>query len=285
MVWNPVTGCTKCSPGCDNCYAERMTRRFWRQWGCEAPPHHFNIKLHPDRLMEPLHWRKPRRIFVCSMGDLFHPAINIGFLTHIFDIIKDCHQHTFIILTKRPDIALKMMWGKHGEGWRYFDVGDYHKNIQFFVTICTKDEMWKVTELCRIPAAVRGISFEPLLEDVGEIPLTSCREDDNDLDEFGQHIDQVIIGGESGPGARPMGLGWVRNVRDQCAAKGVPFFFKQWGEWIPGSQAGHIKDLTKYKCQQIKPPAAGGFDVIYTFKVTKKKAGHLLDGKEHRELI
>lgn len=176
--WNPIVGCTKCSPGCLNCYAERMAKRLYHMG--MARPHTLpeymkfedgwkngHIELCEHRLEQPLNWKKPRRIFVCSMGDLFHPKVEIGYLTHVFDIIEQCPQHTFQILTKRPEQALKMMWGKHDEGWRYFGDGDYHPNIHLGVSISTQAEAdEKIPILLQIPAAVRFVSFEPLLEGI-----------------------------------------------------------------------------------------------------------------------
>ena len=243
-TWNPVVGCTKCSPGYLNCYAETMAYRL-RCAGIEGYADdkgktngvvsqfglwRDNIRLIDSKLDKPLHWRKPRRIFPGSMSDLFHPAVEIGFLTHIFDTIEQCPQHTFQILTKRPKQALKMMWGRHDGGWRYFGKGDYHKNIWFGTSVCTPDEKWKLETLSRIPAAVRFVSFEPLLADMGEILLTSNREDDTDLEEFGQHIDWVIIGAESINGqwpGRECKLEWIDSIIEQCKAANVPVFVKQ----------------------------------------------------------
>jgi len=293
-VWEVTGGCTKCSPGCLNCWAVKEVWRLahnplqgdkWKglvekkdgvlSWTGK-------IECFNDALEIPLRRKKPTRYFVDSKADLFHEKVSIGFLTHVFDTIEQCPQHTFLILTKRPKQALKMMWGKHGEGWKYFGKGDYHPNVHFGVSISTLDEMWKVTELSRIPAAVRWVSFEPLLADVGVILLTSCREDDTDLEEFGQHIDGVIVGGESGPGARPMCPDWVRSIRDQCVAAGVPFYFKQWGEWLPVHQ--RTKEQFEINTCNFWPKRVTDIEGERFFRFTKKKAGHLLDGKEWKQL-
>lgn len=173
---NPVAGCSPCSPGCDNCYAARAAcGRFLKdhplykglavnnKWTGEVRTC-FDIGRQ-GILEKPLHWKQPRTIFVGNMGDLFHPKINIGFLTHVFDVIEQCPQHKFLILTKRPEQALKMMWGKHGEGWRYFGDGGFHKNLWFGTTICNQAEAdEKIPILLQMPAAKRWLSIEPTLE-------------------------------------------------------------------------------------------------------------------------
>ncbi len=210
-VWNPVTGCTPVSEGCENCYAARMAKRFWK--GRDFS----DVQVHPERLDEPLHWRKPRRVFVCSMSDLFHEKVPFRFVNKMFDTIWHCQQHDFLLLTKRIERAAK-----------YFSDSMFSKpqpNVHLGVT-CENQKRTdeRIPQLSQIPAAVRYVSFEPLLGPVGDIPFTSYREVD-----FGQHIDWVIVGGESGPGARPMDPDWVRSIRDQCQAAGVPFFMKQMG--------------------------------------------------------
>lgn len=308
-VWNPIAGCTKCSPGCLNCYAERMALRLSAielsrtamQRMKLASPYHIvtdkkgwngKIATVPSRLEEPLHWRKPRRIFVSSMSDLFHKKVPFEFIDKMMATISLCPQHTFLILTKRADRMLEYFTKERMINWNdgtssIINEGIFPlNNLHLGVSISTPDEMWKAKELSRIPAAVRWISFEPLLADVGEIPLSSLREDDNDLEEFGQHIDWVVVGGESGPGARPMGPDLVRNIRDQCIAANVPFYFKQWGRFYP-SQNGTVAVFNKGGFQR---DPTGKFDWLkgYAFEqmmpTSKKKAGCKLDSKEWKQL-
>lgn len=300
-TWNPIVGCTKCSPGCLNCYAERMT---WRLRNIGIYPYHQHPDLEPvtkrgwtgiitcndKSLNKPLHWHKPRRIFVCSMSDLFHPKVPFEFIEEVFRVIDKCSRHTFLILTKRPEIAFKYIqyMKQRLSKLQGIEMARWYwpENIHFGVSISNPDEMWKATELSRIPVAVRWISFEPLLADVGKIPLISCREDGNDLEEFGQHIDWVVVGGESGPGARPMHPDWPRNIRDQCVSADVPFCFKQWGKFCP-SENGTIAVFNDGSFQR---DPTGKFDWLkgYAFErmipIGKKKAGCLLDGKEWKQL-
>lgn len=224
MTWNPVIGCSHCSPGCLNCYAERFAARLWRMGrgdygsvlGIEDYKWNGEILCRESFLDKPLHWRKPRRIFVNSMSDTFHPKVPIGFLTHIFDTIEQCPQHTFLILTKRPE-NIEKLWtnqsGHKGHSWQYMRKGTILPNVHLGVSICTPDEKWKADELRKIPAAVRFVSFEPLLADMGDINL--------------EGIGQVIVGGESGPKRRPCKLEWVKSIVEQCKAAGVPVFVKQ----------------------------------------------------------
>jgi len=224
---NPFAGCSPCSPGCLNCYASRAAcGRFLKnhplykglavngKWTGEIRTC-FDIDR-PDILDKPLHWKKPRRIFIGNMGDLFHPKIDIGFLTHVFDVIEQCPQHKFLILTKRPSQALRMMWGKHGKGWRYFGKNDYHANIHFGATICNQAEQNKnALILSAIPAARKWHSYEPLL---GPIDIVSGMD---------MLPDWVAVGCESGPNRRPCKLDWMIDVVEQCQAAGVPVFVKQ----------------------------------------------------------
>jgi len=260
-TWNPVTGCTKVSTGCKHCYAERL---FPRVYGrdmvpienpavalaneeTDRPREFTDVWLHPERLEQPLHWKKPRMIFVNSMSDLFHEDIPFEFIHRIFAVMAKTEQHTFQILTKRPKIMLKYttkLWGSP------------LKNVWFGIS-CenqeTADE--RIPLLLQLPAAVRFLSCEPLLDEIdlreplNHYPVqTSCRQyvtrdmaidagdrefegslysDDEWEQTVPEGIDWVIVGGESGPGYRPMNLDWARSIRDQCTVAGVPFFFKQ----------------------------------------------------------
>lgn len=230
-TWNPVTGCTKISEGCKNCYAELMSKRLAGRYGYPEAPHNFDVTWHPDKLEQPLHWRKPRRIFVCSMSDLFHVAVRPHWLQDIFAVIAECPQHTFQILTKRP--------GKMRTWLEWY--GDVPDNVWLGVT-AENQKQWaiRVGILRGIPAVVRFVSIEPMLSgiDMHMISASGYKTlsrwyGPNGFDETGSQpekrrtISQIIVGAETGPGARPMDLDWARSVRDQCQVAGVPFFFKR----------------------------------------------------------
>ena len=236
-TWNPVTGCTKVSPGCAHCYAEAITLRFKR--GGPFLPGKTTIRLHPDRLDQPSKWRRPRRIFVNSMSDLFHEDVPFEFVDDIFEVMAANPRHTYQILTKRPERMLDYVEWTH---WRVWPP-------QVWAGVSVENQYWadrRIPPLLETPAAVRFLSVEPLLKPV-ELArwLTWCqlcfaRRDDH-LFEGWDHSavtpDWVIVGGESGPKARPMDPDWVRSLRDECGAAGVPFFFKQWGGARPGGDA------------------------------------------------
>lgn len=202
-TWNPVTGCTKISPGCKYCYAERMAKRL-QAMGQERYRDGFKLTIQPSALEAPLHWRKPRVIFVNSMSDLFHKDVPSEFIESCFDVMNRASQHTFQILTKRPEraaeIANRLNWSK---------------NIWMGTSVESGDYVSRIHDLRKIPAQVRFLSVEPLLGPIPRIPLSG--------------IHWVIVGGESGPGARPMKKEWVEQIRNRCVAQQVPFFFKQWG--------------------------------------------------------
>ncbi len=202
-TWNPVTGCSKVSPGCSHCYAETFAER-WR--GIPGHPYEqgFDLRLWPDRLNLPLTWKTPRTIFVNSMSDLFHEKVPLSFIRGVFEVMEQASWHTFQVLTKRSDrllaLAKELNWPP---------------NVWVGVSVEAPEYVWRVDHLRPVPAAVRFLSVEPLLARIGRIDL--------------KDIDWVIVGGESGPGARPMDAAWVREIRDQCVRDGIPFFFKQWG--------------------------------------------------------
>jgi protein gp37 len=202
-TWNPVTGCTKISPGCKNCYAERMALRL-KAAGSPNYANGFKVTLHPHALEIPLRWKKHRTIFVNSMSDLFHKDVPFDFITKVFDVMHRASQHRFQVLTKRSDRLLEL---SPRLTWPL--------NVWMGVTVENVDCSFRIDSLRRTDAATKFISFEPLL---GPIP-------DIDLD----GIDWVIVGGESGPRARPMEPQWATDIRDQCLNAEVPFFFKQWG--------------------------------------------------------
>lgn len=278
-VWNLVTGCTPVSEGCRHCYAARMSKRLRGRFGYPADDP-FRVTLHPDRLEEPLHWKKPARIFVDSMGDLFHPDVPFEFIDQVFDVMNTygTGQHKFLILTKQHRRMNEYIssFGKYERGW-FGRPGFNHwfstwplPNVWLGVTAenqAMADE--RIPVLLKTPAAVRFVSVEPMLGPVdmckikwAKIPIDpkvyerlgvpapdeiwSC----NDVlvsrpgDEWNDPkigLDWVISGGETGPGARPMHPDWVRSLRDQCQDAGVPFFFKGWGG-TNKKEAGRLLD-------------------------------------------
>jgi len=213
-TWNPITGCTPISEGCQNCYAKRMANRLAGRFGYPADDP-FRVTLHPDRLEEPMHWRKPRRIFVCSMSDLFHPDVPDRFIQRVFNVMTHpfssaAYHHTFMLLTKRPERILTGHAERFAE-WPHIWLG---------VTIESAKHVDRASILRQIPASVRFISVEPMLSALPNMDMTG--------------IHWVICGGETGPGARPMRAHWARDLRDQCQLAGVPFFFKRWGSYYNG---------------------------------------------------
>ncbi len=212
-TWNPVTGCTKISPGCDNCYAERIAERFRGVPG-HAYEQGFDLMLKPDRLNQPLRWRKRRMIFVNSMSDLFHKEVPWAFVERVFDTMESAHWHTYQILTKRSS-RMRNFVNK-----RYKDTMA-PSHIWLGTSIEDGTKVSRVRHVQQMAAGVRFLSVEPLIGPVGKLDLAG--------------IHWVIVGGESGPRARPMKIEWAREVRDQCLAAGVPFFFKQWGGFRPKS--------------------------------------------------
>jgi len=202
-TWNPVTGCTKISDGCRHCYAERMALRL-QAMGVKNYQDGFNLRCHQSALALPYSWKKPRMIFVNSMSDLFHQDVPLGFLQDIFDVMNKTPRHTYQILTKRADRLAQL---NHHFRWT--------KNIWMGVTVESNDYVGRIDCLREVNSSVRFLSIEPLL---GSIPSMNL-----------EGIDWVIVGGESGPGARPIKKEWVTDIRDQCLEWGIPFFFKQWG--------------------------------------------------------
>lgn len=202
-TWNPVTGCNKISPGCKHCYAETFAER-WR--GIPGHPYEqgFDLRLWPDRLELPLAWKRPRTIFVNSMSDLFHEKVPFAFIQRVFQTMERASWHTFQILTKRSERLAEVA----------SDL-DWPPNVWMGVSIETAAYQWRADQLRMVPAAVRFLSLEPLLGPLAALELAG--------------IHWVIVGGESGPGARPIDAKWVRDIQKQCRAAGVPFFFKQWG--------------------------------------------------------
>ena len=203
-TWNPTTGCSKISPGCDNCYAEAFALRL-QKMGVPRYARGFEFTVHEDALGLPLMWKRARMIFVDSMSDLFHEKISIQFIDKVFEVIRAAPQHVYQILTKR---SYSMM--KYSER-----LGGFPNQVWAGVSFENAQYKFRIDHLRRVRAWVRFLSIEPLLGPVGHIDLSG--------------IDWVIVGGESGPNFRPLNPDWVREVRDQCTDKDVPFFFKQWG--------------------------------------------------------
>jgi protein gp37 len=202
-TWNPVTGCTKISAGCKNCYAERMARRL-RAIGNPNYAKGFKVTVHPHVLERPLSWKRPQTIFVNSMSDLFHEEVTRAFIAEVFDVMNQASHHTFQVLTKRSkrmlELSSHLRWAP---------------NIWMGVTVESAECMFRIDDLRRTAARVKFLSIEPLLGSISNLQL--------------EGIDWVIVGGESGPQARPMRLEWVTEIRDKCIEARVPFFFKQWG--------------------------------------------------------
>lgn len=216
-TWNPGTGCTKVSPGCKNCYAKAFAERFR---GVPGHPYEqgFDLKLWPERLTLPLKWRKPRLIFVNSMSDLFHEGVPDEFISQVFEVMRKANWHTFQVLTKRSERMLA--W----TGERYCPADErmpgkqlWPPNVWIGVSVESQEYTWRIRNLVRAPARVRFLSLEPLLGPI-ELPIELMR-----------GIHWVIVGGESGHGARPMQPEWALSLLRQCQNLGVPFFFKQWG--------------------------------------------------------
>ena len=248
-TWNPVTGCTKVSPGCDHCYAETFAER-WRGVSGHHFENGFDVTLRPERLEQPLHWRRPRRIFVNSMSDVFHEAVPDDFIARMFAVMAECPQHTFQVLTKR-----------HGRMRALLTRLVFKPPPNIWLGVSVENQRWadiRIPALLATPAAVRFLSCEPLL---GPVDLKLADERDGCLH-------WVIAGGESGPGARPMHPEWVRSLRDQCRVAGVPFFFKQWGvhRWVEHS--AYDRATQCWVADGIEPQ-----------RVSKKLAGRELDGR------
>ena len=212
-TWNPVTGCTKISAGCDNCYAARFSERFR---GVPGHPFEtgFDLTLRPERLMQPLAWKRPRMIFVNSMSDLFHKEIPKAHIAAVFDTMEKANWHIYQVLTKRSSFLQKFINARYKSG-------SAPAHMWFGVSVENAQAVSRIAHLQKANAGVRFLSVEPLIAPVGRLDLGG--------------IDWVIAGGESGPGARPMLTEWVCDIRDQCLAAGVAFFFKQWGGRSPKS--------------------------------------------------
>ena len=226
-TWNPTTGCDRVSPGCDNCYALTLAKRL-KAMGSEKYQEDgdprtsgpgFKLTLHPEVVDLPKSWRQPRVVFVDSMSDLFHPDVPLEFIRQVVDVMKKTPQHTYQILTKRSQRLRKLAAEL-----------DWPPNVWMGVSVENEAYRFRINHLREVPAAVRFLSLEPLL---GALPVLDLTD-----------IHWVIVGGESGPRARPMKQAWVEEIRDRCAAAGVPFFFKQWGGRTPKAGGRELDERT-----------------------------------------
>ncbi len=259
-TWNPITGCTKVSPGCKNCYAERLALRL-RAMGNPRYRAGFKMTLHRDQLDLPLRWRQPKRVFVNSMSDLFHEAVPESFIRDVFEVMISAHWHTFQVLTKRAErvrrLATLLSWPS---------------NVWQGVSVETSRYISRIKYLLDVPASVRFLSLEPLLGPLPDLPLDG--------------IDWVIVGGESGPKSRPVNTEWVRDIRDQCKGAGVPFFFKQWGGRSPKAGGrtldGRLWDELPAARQQALPFVGNVTTTASAIVASPFRLGRLSAGGSHR---
>jgi protein gp37 len=310
-VWNPVTGCTKVSQGCKNCYAKTLHDKRHKAFlaGKLQNVKQYSVPfetvmLHPKRLADPLKWKKPTKIFVNSMSDLFHEDVPFEFISSVFSVMSDCDQHIFQVLTKRPKRMLDFYHWKYrqfGVPWRPSD------NVWIGVSVENQETAnERIHHIKYINASVKFLSCEPLL---GPIDFEKAIGDSLKWHIGGLKncISWVIVGGESGPNARPMHPDWARSLRDQCAAAGVSFFFKQWGEWAPVEDVDPSEDIVwlDYKSDELKErknpiphicinhdgkTSQVANDVISSgeknqilYRFGKHISGSTLDGKQHLE--
>jgi protein gp37 len=327
-TWNPITGCSVISPGCTNCYAMELagtrladhpSRAGLTQDSKAGPVWTGEVRFNEQWLDQPLRWKRPRMIFVCAHGDLFHESVPDAWIDRVFAVMALCPQHTFQVLTKRADrMRVYMTTGRHVEiqmqtrslGLHELKRRERMQGLVYRGALLPLPNVWlgvsvedqqradeRIPDLLATPAAIRWISAEPLL---GPINITdamfACEE--RLLDDLTATIDWVVAGGESGKGARPMHPDWARSLRDQCAAADAPFFFKQWGEWADWGQLGFTqwRNATPQR-PSYKGPIVGTFhggdthfggpwatqhrlETIFA-RVGKKRAGRLLDGVEH----
>lgn len=330
-TWNPTTGCTKVSPGCLHCYAETMDKRLvarnegvrYVPWTAYAQQREDTaragdgtyraVRLHPERLDQPLKWKRPRRIFVNSMSDLFHEDVPDAFIDRVFAAMALTPWHTYQVLTKRPE-RMRAYLSDQWTGFRQREqmsalrpdlavIDVIYPLPNVWLGVSAENQRWadaRLPLLAQVPAAVRFVSCEPLL---GPLDLREwlcqdgmdCRKSPWLLTHYcpDNKMDWLIVGGESGPGARPMHPDWARSLRDQCQEAGVPYFFKQWGEWAPDYQRGGSGVPTS---QRRYVDCFGAFrstneltnfsipdDWYFMARVGRHAAGALLDGREWRE--
>jgi protein gp37 len=313
QTWNPIIGCSKVSEGCENCYAEKMAFRLMRMRvdGYEfvlkgenyEDPDNFKFlpqwngetHLVKSALEKPLKRKKPTKYFVCSMGDLFHESVPFEWVDKVIDSISKCKQHTFQILTKRPERMLAYWKQCYDEAGLSFGdtVPAKDDNIQWGVSVENQEQANKrIPILLKIPVGFRFVSIEPMLGPIDFYDIILGNELYHSLKGFGDisgslghfggpKLDWVICGGESGKNARPVHPNWVRSIRDQCKDSDVPFFFKQWGEYV---DIHHGYDVINESKESETHTFGSQYTSHNVYKVGKKKAGHLLDGVEHREM-
>ena len=276
-TWNPITGCSRVSAGCEHCYAERLagtrlkhhpSREGLTRETKHGPVWTGEVNFNEQWLDQPLRWKRPRRIFVAAHSDLFHERVPFNLLDAIFEVMRDSPQHTFQILTKRP------------ERMKCYLTGRPLPNVYLGVSIESAAYVERCMPLRNTPAAVRFLSLEPLLGPVAPLNLRG--------------IGWVIVGGESGPGARPMHPQWARDIRDQCQAADVPYFFKQWGEWmeLDDVPVPYEEDQFRIKIwrdtewvggENVYSASLGPEDAIMA-RIGKKRAGRMLDGRTWDEM-
>ena len=301
-TWNPVTGCTKVSPGCDHCYAETFAER-WRGTAGHYFEGGFDVQLRPDKLDQPLKWKKPRKVFVNSMSDLFHKDIPDQYIAKVFAVMALAPQHTFQVLTKRharmrsllsadsfyeaiSNAATDLIDTARAVGPTGIGKGSVlvtrPRNLwrpiwplpNVWLGVSVENQKWadiRIPALMDTPAAVRFLSCEPLLGPVDLAKVAPTKPYWHDL------IDWVIVGGESGPGARPMHPDWARSLRDQCQDTGVAYLFKQWGAWAPNGWVGI--GYSQPDLAHIGDPVDEWGHRVQMQRVGKKAAGRELDGR------
>ena len=277
-TWNPVTGCDKISPGCKHCYAKALHDMRHRAFlnGKKMPEQYHvpfeKVQCWHARLDIPLHWRAPRMVFVNSMSDLFHEDVPEEFIRAVFTVMRNAQQHSFQVLTKRAARMLEIVgtWQRNGLILREGH-GCVLPNVWPGVSVESKKYLPRLDYLRETPATLRMVSFEPLLEDLGKVNL--------------EGIGWAIVGGESGKDARPMHPDWARSLRDQCLTAGVPFFFKQWGEWEMPIRSEHNGGGIFLRPDGVWGQQGDWWDgkAAAMNRVGKKAAGALLDGREWRE--
>lgn len=228
-TWNPSTGCDVLSPGCDHCYAEKLSNRL-KAMGQKKYSNGFQLTLHPDTLELPLRWKKPQRIFVNSMSDLFHNDVPLDYIRRVFETMSQAHWHQFQVLTKRSGRLLALS-----------EKLEWPSNVWMGVSVESEQYKTRIDHLRGTSAKVKFLSIEPLLGSLGELNLKG--------------IHWVIVGGESGPGARPMEADWVLSIQAECEKANVPFFFKQWGG-VQKKRAGRILNGRTYDELPVPPTSA-----------------------------
>ena len=285
-TWNPVTGCTPVSAGCDHCYAHRLAERFR---GVNGHPfaRGFDVTIRPTRLDQPTRWHRPRRIFVNSMGDLFHPSVSDEFIAQVFAVMTTTPQHTYQLLTKRPERMCELVGGADNSAHRLVKAAiDPEDALALYEARWPLPNLWlgvsvenqeqadlRIPHLLDTPAAVHWISAEPLLG-----PIDLDRADRFALLDGG--LDWIVAGGETGPHARPTHPTWVRGLRNQAADANIPFLFKQWGEWRPGGDPARPVSAI-LPTGQIDPTGYGPLlpDAVPMTRVGRQAAGRTLDDR------